>query len=142
LREWRQQFQKLESVDLRYDRQIIVNPDLRGAEPQPRLSAAAAHAAMSAGVKPAALVNRERVKSAPVTLPKPAGTKSAKKPTTSKPVASKSAPKTHWHKPAPPVKHAAAKSAPASHAAAPSTAKSPATLQKPSPVVAKGQGTE
>jgi hypothetical protein len=27
LQEWRQQFQKLESVDLRYDRQIIVNPD-------------------------------------------------------------------------------------------------------------------
>jgi len=24
---WRQQFQKLESVDLRYDNQIIVNPD-------------------------------------------------------------------------------------------------------------------
>ena len=28
--EWRQQFQKLESVDLRYSGQIIVNPDLRG----------------------------------------------------------------------------------------------------------------
>jgi len=28
LQEWRQQFQKLESVDLRYERQIIVNPDL------------------------------------------------------------------------------------------------------------------
>ncbi len=27
--EWRQQYQKLESVDLRYDRQIIVNPDSR-----------------------------------------------------------------------------------------------------------------
>ena len=27
LQEWRQQFQKLESVDLRYERQIIVNPD-------------------------------------------------------------------------------------------------------------------
>lgn len=135
LREWRQQFQKLESVDLRYDRQIIVNPDLRGAEPQPPLSAAAAHAAMSAGVKPAALVNREPVRSAPATLPKPAPTK---------PVASKFAPKSHWHKPAPPVKHAATKSAPtpAPHTAAPSTATSPATLQKPSPVVAKGQGTE
>ena len=30
--EWRQQFDKLESVDLRYDRQIIVNPDLPGGE--------------------------------------------------------------------------------------------------------------
>src|SRR5713101_7201445 len=31
VQEWRQQFDKLESVDLRYDRQIIVNPDLHGA---------------------------------------------------------------------------------------------------------------
>jgi cell division protein FtsQ len=140
LREWRQQFQKLESVDLRYDRQIIVNPDLRGAEPQPPLSAAAVHAAMSAGVKPAALVSREPTKSTPVMLPKPA----PNKPTATKPVASKPAPKTHWHKPAPPVNHAAAKSTPTQtpHAAAPSNAKSPATLQKPSPAVAKGQGTE
>jgi cell division protein FtsQ len=27
--EWRQQFQRLDSVDLRYERQIIVNPDPR-----------------------------------------------------------------------------------------------------------------
>ena len=58
LREWRQQFQKLESVDLRYDRQIIVNPDLRGTIRQPPLSAAAAKAAISAGVKPIALLGR------------------------------------------------------------------------------------
>ena len=33
---WRQQFQKLESVDLRYDNQIIVNPDMEGpAKPVP-----------------------------------------------------------------------------------------------------------
>jgi cell division protein FtsQ len=32
--EWRQQFQKLESVDLRYDRQIIVNPDSRSSSPK------------------------------------------------------------------------------------------------------------
>src|ERR1700693_400154 len=31
VREWRQQFDKVESVDLRYDRQIIVNPGLNGA---------------------------------------------------------------------------------------------------------------
>jgi cell division protein FtsQ len=30
--DWRQQFQKLESVDLRYDGQIIVNPDGGAAE--------------------------------------------------------------------------------------------------------------
>jgi cell division protein FtsQ len=59
LREWRQQFHKLESVDLRYDRQIIVNPDLRGAEHLPPLSAAAARRALSAGVAPAVLMDRE-----------------------------------------------------------------------------------
>jgi cell division protein FtsQ len=55
---WRQQFQKLESVDLRYDNQIIVNPDMqRTAKPAP-LSPAVAKAAAAAGVKPAALVTR------------------------------------------------------------------------------------
>src|SRR5438552_3001024 len=54
LREWRQQFPRLESVDLRYDHQIIVNPDLHGTDRQPPLSASAARAAMAAGVKPAA----------------------------------------------------------------------------------------
>ncbi|HEV2023009.1 MAG TPA: FtsQ-type POTRA domain-containing protein [Terriglobales bacterium] len=33
VQEWRQQFQKLESVDLRYDRQVIVNPDTHRATP-------------------------------------------------------------------------------------------------------------
>jgi cell division protein FtsQ len=59
IREWRQQFTKLESVDLRYDNQIIVNPDMQGAPKQPPLSAAASRAAMSVGVKQAALVNKE-----------------------------------------------------------------------------------
>jgi|SRR5215475_2195862 len=37
VQEWRQQFHKLESVDLRYDRQIIVNPDVNlGTEPRHR----------------------------------------------------------------------------------------------------------
>jgi len=128
LREWRQQFQKLESVDLRYERQIIVNPDLRGVERQPALSAAALRAAMSAGVKPAALVNREPAKSQapPVVVPKPA--------------ASKHTQKTRWHKRWTP-KRAAAKPTP--HTAAGSgTSKSAPTPQKPSPVIAKGQGTQ
>jgi cell division protein FtsQ len=60
---WRQQFQKLESVDLRYDNQIIVNPDIvnadakRASKPTP-LSPASAKAAAAAGVKPAALLTR------------------------------------------------------------------------------------
>ncbi len=58
VREWRQQFQKLESVDLRYDNQIIVNPDLEGSRKQTALTAAAAKAAAAAGVKPAALITR------------------------------------------------------------------------------------
>ena len=59
VQEWRQQFDKLESVDLRYDRQIIVNPDLRGTTKQPPLSASAARIAAAAGVKPTALVSRD-----------------------------------------------------------------------------------
>ncbi len=35
VQEWRQQFQKLDSVDLRYDRQVIVNPDSHGATQAP-----------------------------------------------------------------------------------------------------------
>ncbi len=58
LQEWQQQFDKLESVDLRYDRQIIVNPDLQGPMKQPPLSTEAAKKAMAAGVKPAALITR------------------------------------------------------------------------------------
>jgi hypothetical protein len=54
---WRQQFQKLESVNLRYDNQVIVNPDMQGA-PKPPALAAAAKSAAAAGVKPAALVSR------------------------------------------------------------------------------------
>src|SRR5579864_593508 len=57
--EWRQQFQKLESVDLRYESQIIVNPDMpHPAARQAMLSPASARAAAAAGVKPAALVSK------------------------------------------------------------------------------------
>jgi cell division protein FtsQ len=55
---WRQQFQKLESVDLRYDNQIIVNPDMQRTAKPAALSPAAAKVAAAAGVKPAALVTR------------------------------------------------------------------------------------
>ena len=59
VREWRQQFDKLESVDLRYDRQIIVNPDLQGTVKQPPLSILSVKAAMAAGMKPAALITHQ-----------------------------------------------------------------------------------
>jgi cell division protein FtsQ len=51
LQEWRQQFQKLDSVDLRYDRQIIVNPD---SGPHPASTRPAPAAAPTTTVKPAA----------------------------------------------------------------------------------------
>jgi cell division protein FtsQ len=79
VQQWRQQFDKLESVDLRYDSQIIVNPDLQGMAHQPPLTPAAAKAAMAAGVKPAAIVRYEKyvdppTPSAPAKKPaKPAG---------------------------------------------------------------------
>ncbi len=66
VQQWRQQFDKLESVDLRYDGQIIVNPDLEGTPRPPALTPAAAKAAMSAGVKTAAIVNYEKYVTHPV----------------------------------------------------------------------------
>jgi len=59
VREWRQQFDKLESVDLRYERQIIVNPDLQGTVKQAPVSMLSAKAAIAAGMKPAALITRQ-----------------------------------------------------------------------------------
>ena len=35
LKEWRQQYQHLDSVDLRYDRQVVLNPDSKSAEHAP-----------------------------------------------------------------------------------------------------------
>lgn len=64
VREWRQQFQKLESVNLRYDNQVIVNPEMEGKPARPALSAASARAA-AAGVKPAALVTKLDTHAAP-----------------------------------------------------------------------------
>jgi cell division protein FtsQ len=74
---WRQQFQKLESVDLRYDNQIIVNPDMQRSAKVAPLSPGAARTAAAAGVKPAALLTRigpnERA------IPKPAFELTSKK---------------------------------------------------------------
>ena len=78
IREWRQQFDKVESVDLRYDRQIIVNPDLNGTIKPLPLSRTAAKAAMAAGVKPAALTTRLTTNSKAV-LPRPIAAPEKKK---------------------------------------------------------------
>jgi cell division protein FtsQ len=155
LREWRQQFTKLESVDLRYDQQIIVNPDLRGTAKQPVLTQAAARAAMAAGVKPSALVSRQPTGAltphavAVKPMKKPAGSQSAsaqqkwKGPGT---LAAKIKPASirrpekqppahkHWT----PAKHYAWKPRAQSTT---TQSKSAAGLQKPSPAIAKGQDT-
>src|SRR5258708_38799434 len=60
----------MESVNLRYDNQVIVNPDMEGRPKQPALAASAARAAAAAGVKPAALTTRMVPHGR--TLPKPA----------------------------------------------------------------------
>jgi len=148
LREWRQQFENLESVDLRYDRQIIVNPDLRGAARQPALSAAVAKAAISAGVKPAALLSRESPKSFPLkSLPVKAGGKQSASPTLSQNPRKDGAPavvlsknpakRPRWRRHAIATKHVVTRSAANPVAAGPKPQSTP-VAQKPSPAIAKG----
>ena len=79
VQQWRQQFQKLESVNLRYDNQVIVDPEMQGGAKQSALAASAAKMAVAAGVKPAALTTRLSSKNVTPassvphgTLPKPA----------------------------------------------------------------------
>jgi cell division protein FtsQ len=60
IQKWRERYQKLESVDLRYDGQIILNPDFTGTPHPPALSPVAAKTALAAGAKPAAIVNYEQ----------------------------------------------------------------------------------
>jgi len=144
-REWRQQFDKLESVDLRYENQIIVNPDLEGTAKRAALSPAAAKTAIAAGVKPAALISKfgphDRV------VPKPAFELPEKR-LEAKSAGSKAVKKL-WVRAKPRKAHRrTAKSRAAVNkpvpkwVAAPSLAKPAAgAAQKPSPAIAKGQGS-
>jgi cell division protein FtsQ len=133
IREWRQQFDKLESVDLRYDRQIIVNPDLGGpAKPAP-LSASTAKAAMAAGVKPAALVTRDPLpKSAKAVVPLPvkSSAKAQEKPAAHRVFKPSHARTVAKSKPKANVKKAVTKPAPV---------KPKMVAKKPSPGIAKSQ---
>ena len=159
VQEWRQQFQKLESVDLRYDNQIVVNPDMppQGSAKAAALSPAAARAARAAGVKPAALVTRvgphdkaipkpafelpesklnPKAPGAAKTSAKPKGKKTGGKAgTASKKAAPHGKPKTAAAKPAHPPAHPP--SHPASQMASAPAANS--ALPKPSPAIAKQQ---
>jgi cell division protein FtsQ len=162
VQEWRQQFQKLESVNLRYDNQVIVNPDMEGKPKQAALTAAAAKAAVAAGVKPAALTTRIGPHEKP--LPKPAfeltekkldpKSAAAKKPVArSKPkktaVKGKAvAPKAVATKKDATKSSAAAKGKPAAATAQKSSMKKPAAsvaansaIPKPSPAIAKPVNT-
>jgi cell division protein FtsQ len=112
VRGWRQQFEKLESVDLRYEHQIILNPDMQGTAKAPQITPAAARAAIAAGVKPAALIHVVTPAKLPTAshaapaLPPIAG---AQKPV-AKPVSKKAAhKKTRWK---PKARKTAAKPAP------------------------------
>ena len=151
VQQWRQQFDKLESVDLRYDGQIIVNPDLNGMPRQLTMTPAAAKAAMAAGVKPAAIVNYEKYVTRPASLVpakkevKPKG-KFAAKPAAHLPAKASSAKfavgktpvKAAAARPAP-AKQAVVNTGPGSHAAATQTTPKP---QGPSTnVVASGTKT-
>jgi cell division protein FtsQ len=91
VQEWRQQFQKLESVNLRYDNQVIVNPDMEGRPQQAKLTPAAMKMAAAAGVKPAALITK--IGPHDRAVPKPAFELSPKK-LEAKPATKKPQPKT------------------------------------------------
>ena len=145
VQQWRQQFERLESVDLRYDGQIIVNPDLNGMARQPALTPAAAKAAMAAGVKTAAIVNYEKYVTHPV-----AATPAKKKDVKTK---AKAGTRAAVHRaaihPAPvshgPVSRAPAKQAPVTQAALKSKEKAAVAVAKstaephPPAAVATGQ---
>jgi cell division protein FtsQ len=147
VQQWRQQFVKLESVDLRYDRQIIVNPDLGGAVMPAPLSLSAVKNAMAAGVKSAALARYERLPAKPLAGPSPAraSMKPPIAPKSSKDLRRRSSARATANA-ARATKHARRHPPPKSQA---TVAKpSPAALQqssrvaakkKPSPAIAKGQ---
>ncbi len=140
---WRQQFQKLESVDLRYDNQIIVNPEIQRTAKQAALSPAAAKAAAAAGVKPAALITR--LPPHDRTVPKPAFELTEKKlnPKSAAVGIKKPAAKTKVKKTATRGRAAAvAKKKPAAARPASIAAKKSSSTsggQKPSPAVARTQ---
>jgi cell division protein FtsQ len=162
VQQWRQQFDKLDSVDLRYDGQIIVNPDLEGKARQPVLTPTASKSPIAAGVKAAAIVSPEKHvahAAAPNLAPikkdaKPvAATKDATKPAVHR-AAAHHAPAVHAAAKAAPVKPApanpvalkpkppaaavaVAKNAPTPHPAAPPTTSSPSST--PPVAVAAGQ---
>ncbi len=62
VQEWRAQFQKLESVDLRYDHQVIVNPDSASSNARGTVATAGAAANADTPQPPAASLSKPAVK--------------------------------------------------------------------------------
>lgn len=125
--EWREQYGKLESVDLRYDRQIVVNPDLTAKPRAAAVTPAAAKVALAAGVPAVALAaakiaTREQAKAQPP-KPQPAKALAKKTPAPVKLVSKKAAI---------PVKPVPNKMSPAAKSAAkqPVAAKTKARIKK------------
>ena len=147
---WRQQFQKLESVDLRYDNQIIVNPDMEPPAKTAALSPAAAKTAAMAGVKPAALLTRVGPHERPV--PKPAFELTQKKLDAKAPAGNKKvvlrtklkkAPAKAAKARAPKANASARKGLPAGQEKATIASKKTSSGgQKPSPAIAKSQANQ
>jgi cell division protein FtsQ len=134
VQEWRHQFQKLESVNLRYDNQVIVNPDMEGRPKQPALAATAARAAAAAGVKPAALITRigPSIPLHDKALPKPAFELTEKKLDPKAAAAKKPVTKAKAKKKPVPAKSVSAKQAVAKPAPKPTAAVTKPTPRKPS----------
>jgi cell division protein FtsQ len=138
---WRQQFQKLESVNLRYDNQVIVNPDMEKISKPVPLTAMAAKTAATAGVKPAALITRLPNDRG---VPKPAFELTEKKldPKAGASTSKKAPTRTKVKKAASKTKPPAKKMAQASKPKAPARKSSTASAsQKPSAAVAKSQSS-
>lgn len=151
VQEWRQQFARLNSVDLRYEHQIVVNPDLEGAAKQPPLSASATRAAMAAGVKPAVLISHAPLQTAAGATASTPGTKppaksipvkkKAAKVRRRKPVAKKafSVPKAGVAQASTKTTGPAAQTPAVQKTTSSGSATGPAKPSKPSPAIPKGQ---
>ena len=128
LQEWRQQFQKVESVDLRYERQIIVNPDSGPHPTNPHAAPARPHKAVA---KPA--------------VAKPAVTSkmaAAKRSATAKAVVAVQPAATPAASAQPAITKPAVTAQPAiTKPTASSQAKKPSPVHKPSPQTVKDPGT-
>jgi cell division protein FtsQ len=147
VREWRQQFERLDSVDLRYDNQIVVNPDTQETVKAPAAPQLAVKTATAASVKPAVLVTHDAAAKAKAKIgPFPVAHKAETKAAGVKPVAARKKTAAPKHavvkKAAATVKAKAAAASSAPKVAGPQLQQAATTTgagSKPSPAIPKGQ---